>query len=335
MWRYAAVMPHLGEIVSLGEGQTPILALPRLGAHLGLPQLSVKDESQNPTTSFKARGIAAAVTMAKGLGARRLAIPTAGNAGGALAAYGARAGLPVEVFMPADTPEAFALEAEQHGATVHRINGLITDCGAEVAKGLEDDRWVDISTLKEPYRLEGKKTMGYEIWEQFQGELPDVILYPTGGGTGLIGIWKAFEELRELGWHDGPRPRMVAVQAEGCAPIVRAFQEGAEHARLWDDAHTIAYGLRVPAAVGDRLMLRALRDSGGTAVSVSEAALHKGMLDLGAKEGVPCGPESGALVAAAHKLLESNWLQKEQKVLMISTSSGHKYPDSQAACLRG
>ncbi|MGE3166782.1 MAG: threonine synthase [Planctomycetota bacterium] len=331
MWRYAGLLPHLGEIVTLGEGQTPVLAAPRLGAAIGVPKMFVKDESRNPTTSFKARGIAAAVTMAKALGARRLAIPTAGNAGGALAAYGARAGLEVDVFMPADTPEPFALEAEQHGARVHRVRGLINDCGAEVAKGLADGRWFDLSTLKEPYRIEGKKTMGYEIAEQFPEQLPNVILYPTGGGTGLVGIAKAFEELSALGWHCGPRPRLVTVQVAGCAPIVRAFQEGAERARPWEHATTMAYGLRVPAAVGDRLMLRAVRESGGTGIAVGELEMLAGMQALGTREGIPCGPETGALVAAAASLAKSGWITPEETVLMISTGSGHKYPDSQAA----
>lgn len=332
MWRYSELLPHRGQPVTLGEGNTPVLAAPRLGAQLQL-DLLVKDESQNPTTSFKSRGLAAAVTMALALGAEHLAIPTAGNAGGALAAYAARAGLPATVFMPRDTPEPFALEARLHGAQVEFVDGLITDCGQRVAAGIEEGRWFDISTLKEPYRLEGKKTMGYEIWEQCQ-PLPDVILYPTGGGTGLVGIWKALDELAALGWYEGPRPKMVVVQVAGCAPIVRAHEQGAETAEPWVDAETLAYGLRVPAAVGDRLMLETVRDSGGTAIAVPERAMLEGMQELSAVEGIPTSPETGALVAAARQLKSDGWLSPGQRVLLISTASGHKYPDSARAVLQ-
>lgn len=332
MWRYAALLPHHGTAITLGEGWTPILDAPRWRARLGVREVWIKDESQNPTTSFKARGLSAAVTMAHALGIKKVAIPTAGNAGGALAAYGARAGMEVDVFMPADTPEPFELEARLHGARVHRIDGLIHDCGAVVRAGADAGKWADISTLKEPYRIEGKKTMGYEIWEQLP-ELPDVILYPTGGGTGLVGIHKAFDELEALGWYDGPRPRMVAVQTAGCAPIVRAFHDNATRAAPWQDAQTLAYGLRVPVAVGDELMLRTLKETSGTAIAVPEVAMLSGMRTLAALDGIPAGPETGALVAAAHLLRDSGWLASDTRVLLISTGSSHKYPEATRAAL--
>jgi len=327
MWRYAPLLPHRGDIVTLGEGATPTLPLDTLAKELGLRGLYAKDESQNPTGSFKARGLSAAVTMAHSLGAQALAIPTAGNAGGALAAYGARVGLAVQVFMPADTPRSYELEARLHGAEVTRVDGLIDDCGKLVRERALEGRWYDVSTLKEPYRLEGKKTLGFEIFEQLQ-PLPDAILYPTGGGTGLIGIWKAFEELRALGWTDAPTPRLVAVQSAGCAPMVRAFDEGADHAERWKGAATAAVGLRVPQAVGDRLILRAVRESGGMAIAVEESDMLSGMHELAAKEGFPAGPETGALVAAAHKLLQTGWLGPDQCVLLLSTASWHKLPDT-------
>jgi threonine synthase len=334
MWRYAALLPHRGTVVTLGEGWTPLLPAPRLGAQLGLPLLWVKDESQNPTASFKARGIATAVTMAKALGVIRLAIPTAGHAGGALAAYGARAGIAVEVFMPRDTPEAFQLEARLHGAQVHLVDGLISECGKLVAAGAAQGRWFDCSTFKEPYRVEGKKTMGYELWEQMGGQLPDAILYPTGGGTGLIGMWKAFEELAQLGWHTGQRPRMVAVQVAGCAPVVRAFQEGAARTRFWDEATTLAYGLRVPKPLADALILRALRESAGTAVAVAELEMLAGMHELAASEGISSGPETGAVVAAAAQLARAGWLTPQQTVVLFNTGSQTKYPDAARAALQ-
>lgn len=332
MWRYAALLPHRGQIVTLGEGRTPVVDAPRLARSLDLAWLGIKDESRNPTTSFKARGLSAAVTMATGLGAKGLAIPTAGNAGGALAAYGARAGLPVDVFMPHDTPRAFELEARLHGARVHRIDGLIDTCGAHVREGAEAGRWFDVSTLKEPYRLEGKKTMGFEIAELSRG--PDVVLYPTGGGTGLIGIGKAFAELAELG-SPARLPRMVAVQVEGCAPIVRAFHAGAETATPWENASTLAYGLRVPRAVGDRLMLETLRRSQGTALAVPETAMLAGMLEVARMEGVPAGPETGALWAAARTLRDGGWIRDDDRVLLVSTGSSHKYTDAVEVALDG
>lgn len=333
MWRYAAMLPHRGDAVSLGEGGTPLLDAPRLAASLGVRRLSVKDESLNPTCSFKARGLSAAVTMAKSLGVTRLAIPTAGNAGGALAAYGARAGMAVEIYMPADTPEPFALEARQLGARVRRVEGLLPDCGRIVAEGAAEGRWFDVSTFKEPYRLEGKKTMGYEIFEQLHGELPSTIVYPTGGGTGLVGIWKAFAELQALGWHEGPLPRMVAVQMKGCAPIVRALEDGRERAEPWQDASTLAYGLRVPSPLADALILRTLRESHGTAVAVSESAMAEGMRALAAREGIPCGPEAGAVVAAVGELRDRGWLRDDDHALLLCTGSSHKYPDGVAASL--
>jgi threonine synthase len=333
MWRHAALMPHLGEAITLGEGDSPVLPLPRLGAALQLPRLFAKDESRNPNTSFKARGLSAAVTMAKALGVERMAIPTAGNAGGALATYAARAGLSVDVFMPADTPRAFELEALLHGARVTRVDGLIDDCGRRVAELVAAGTCFDVSTLKEPYRLEGKKTMGYEIFEQMRDAMPDVILYPTGGGTGLIGIAKAFDELRVLGWYDGPTPRLVAVQSEGCAPMVRAFESGKPSAERWENASTEALGLRVPGAVGDRLILQAVRESGGTAIAVGESALLAGMRQIASQEGIPAGPEVGALVAAAADLLASGWLDPAWRVLLLCTGSAHKYPTAIEAAL--
>lgn len=332
MWRWAQLLPHRGECVSLGEGATPIVELPRLTAKLGVAQVVAKDESRNPNTSFKSRGISAAVTMAKALGATALALPTAGNAGGALAAYGARAGLAVHVFMPADTPEPFELEARLHGASVTRIDAMIDECGRLVREGATEGRWFDVSTLKEPYRLEGKKTMGFELVEQLRGAWPDTILYPTGGGTGLIGIWKAFAEMRELGWYEAPLPRLVAVQMRGCMPIVRAFEAKAEQALRFEGAQTLAYGLRVPSAVGDRLMLRAVRESGGQAVAVSEEAMLRGWLELAA-EGLPAGPESGALHAAALQLAAAGAFDASTRLLLLSTGSGHKYIDGLRAAL--
>src|SRR6266516_1470989 len=275
MWRYRDIMPvdHDENIVSLGEGWTPLLRARRLGKQLGIDQLYIKDESQNPTQSFKARGMSAAVSMAKELGARKLAVPSAGNAAGALAAYAARAGIESYIFMPADTPRANIVECQQTGAHVTLLPGLITDCGAEVARRKEEEGWFDVSTLKEPYRVEGKKTLGYELGEQLNWELPDLIIYPTGGGTGLIGMWKAFDEMEQMGWIGSRRPRMVTVQASGCAPIVRAFEEGKRFADEFPNAHTTASGLRVPKAIGDFLILDAIRASGGAAVAVTDEEL--------------------------------------------------------------
>jgi threonine synthase len=327
MWRYAEMLPapEPGAIVSLGEGWTPLLEAPRLGARHGLSRLLVKDEALNPTGSFKARGMSAAVTMAKSLGARALAVPSAGNAAGALAAYAARAGLPAHIFMPADTPLANKVECDLSGATVTLVDGLITDCGKIVAERKEAEGWFDVSTLKEPYRVEGKKTMGYELAEQLGWELPDVILYPTGGGTGLIGMWKAFDEMEALGWIGSRRPRMVSVQASGCAPIVRAFEAGERFAAEFPDAHTVASGLRVPRAVGDFLILDAVRASGGTALAVSDDALVEGVREIASSEGVFAAPEGGACVAALADLVARGEISRDERVVLFNTGTGVKY----------
>ena len=337
MWRYREVLPvsneagALAEIVSLGEGFSPVHHAESLGRELGLRSLYVKDESLNPTGSFKARGLSAAVTAAVARGARRLAIPTAGNAGGALAAYAAAANLEAHVFMPADTPAAFQVECRSCGAHVELVDGLISDCGAIVAERKTAEGWFDVSTLKEPYRLEGKKTMGYELAEQFDWVLPDVVVYPTGGGTGLVGMWKAFDEMERMGWIDSRRPRMVSVQAEGCAPIVRAFEEGAEVARPWENAHTIASGLRVPAAVGDFLMLSALRQSGGCAVAVSDEELVAATHELARHTGIFACPEGGATLAAVRRLQEKNLVEKGDRIVLFNTGSGYKYLEALGA----
>jgi len=326
-WRYREVLPGSEDPLCLGEGLTPLHHARFLGRALGLERLFVKDESRNPTGSFKARGMAVAVTMARNLGVRRLALPSAGNAGGAAAAYGALAGLAVDLFLPADTPEPFRLEAAVHGATVHLIDGDIADCGVRVREGVAEHGWFDLSTLREPYRLEGKKTMGYELAEQFGGTLPDVVIYPTGGGTGLVGMWKAFEELEHLGWIEPRRrPRMVSVQASGCAPIVRAFERGAERAERWEQPRTYASGLRVPAAIGDTLILAALRESGGTALTVDDREMAAGQLDLARGEGIFAAPEGGAAVAAARKLSEAGKIDAHETVVVFNTGSGLKYP---------
>ena len=327
MWRYREILPVSaeGEIVSLGEGWTPLLSAVRLGQWAGLQRLFVKDESANPTGSFKARGLSAAVTAAAARGARKLAIPTAGNAGGAMAAYAAAAGLEAHVFMPADTPLAFQIECRSYGAHLDLVDGLIDDCGRMVAQRRESEGWFDLSTLKEPYRVEGKKTMGYELAEQLAWELPDVILYPTGGGTGLIGMWKAFEEMEEMGWIDSKRPRMVSVQAEGCAPIVRAFEEGADTAPRWENASTVAAGLRVPAAVGDFLMLRALRESGGCAVAVSDEELIDASHRLASQTGIFPAPEGGAVLAGLMQLVERRLIDADERVILFNTGNGYKY----------
>ena len=330
LWRYREVLPVREEenIVSLGEGWTPLLEAPRLGRQLGLNALFIKDESVNPTGSFKARGMAVAVSMAKELGATKLAVPSAGNAGGALAAYAARAGLEAHIFMPGDTPIANIVECRVMGAHVTLIDGLITDCGAEVARHKEKQGWFDVSTLKEPYRVEGKKTLGYELAEQLEWTLPDVIVYPTGGGTGLVGMWKAFDEMEQLGWIGKERPRMVTVQAEGCAPIVRAFEAGERFAAEFPDAATVASGLRVPKAIGDFLILDAIKASGGTAVSVSDADLIAGALSMARAEGVFASPEGGACVPAVRQLLAAGKVRADEKVVLFNTGGGIKYLDS-------
>lgn len=330
MWRYREVMPVEadGNIVSFGEGWTPLLPARRLGKKVGVHQLYIKDEGQNPTQSFKARGMAAAVSMAKELGAKKLAVPSAGNAAGALAAYAARAGLECFIFMPRDTPRANVVECEQTGAHVTLMDGLITDCGAEVGRRKEAEGWFDVSTLKEPYRVEGKKTLGYEVAEQMKWELPEVIIYPTGGGTGLIGMWKAFDEMERLGWIDSRRPRMVTVQAAGCAPIVRAFEQGNRFADEFPNAATTASGLRVPKAIGDFLILDALRQSGGTAVAVTDEELIEATSEIGAAEGVFCAPEGAACLPALRKLLKSGQVSSTDRVVLFNTGSGVKYMES-------
>ena len=330
MWRYHEVLPmqDLRLAITLGEGYTPLFHAQRLGHSLALPQLYIKDEGVNPTGSFKARGLCMAISRARELGISEVVIPSAGNAAGAMAAYAARAGLRAHVFMPTDVPFPFRQECRAYGASVTLIDGLITDCGREAKKGVEKHGWFAVSTLKEPYRLEGKKTMGYELAEQFNWQLPDVIIYPTGGGTGLIGMWKAFDELEQLGWIDDQRPRMVAVQPEGCAPIPRAFHAGEEFATPWEKAHTIAAGLRVPAAVGDFLMLRALRESHGTAVSVSDEALVEAQIRISSLEGVFACPEGGATLAALEKLLAAGWVDPSERIVLFNTGTGLKYPDA-------
>ena len=327
LWRYREVLPVEDDanIVSLGEGWTPLLEAERLGKKFGIRKLYIKDESQNPTQSFKARGMSAAVSMAKELGAEKLAVPSAGNAAGALAAYAARAALECFIFMPRDTPRANVVECEQTGAHVTLMDGLITDCGAEVARRKEAEGWFDVSTLKEPYRVEGKKTLGYELAEQFNWELPDVIIYPTGGGTGLIGMWKAFEEMEQMGWIGPERPRMVTVQASGCAPIVRAFAEGKRFADEFPNAETVASGLRVPKAIGDFLILDAIRASGGTAISVTDEELLAATREIGAAEGIFCAPEGAACLPALRKLLADNAVKTDERIVLFNTGAGVKY----------
>lgn len=332
LWRYREVLPVESEenIISLGEGWTPLLDAPRLAQKLGMKagMLLIKDESQNPTQSFKARGMAAAVSMAKELGAQKLAVPSAGNAAGALSAYAARAGLEAHIFMPRDTPRANVVECERTGAHVNLMDGLITDCGAEVGRRKELEGWFDVSTLKEPYRVEGKKTLGYELAEQLEWTLPDVVIYPTGGGTGLIGMWKAFDEMEALGWIGPQRPRMVTVQSSGCAPIVRAFMEGKRFADEFPDAATIASGLRVPRAIGDFLILDALRASGGTAIAVSDEELLAAVSEIGASEGLFVAPEGAACLPALRKLLEAGEVGKDERVVLFNTGAGVKYLES-------
>ena len=330
LWRYREVLPvdDDANIVSFGEGWTPLLHAPRLGESVGIRELYIKDESQNPTQSFKARGMAAAVSMAKELGAKKLAVPSAGNAAGALAAYAARAGLEAFIFMPRDTPRANIVECEQTGAHVTLMDGLITDCGAEVGRRKAAEGWFDVSTLKEPYRVEGKKTLGYEVAEQLNWELPDVIIYPTGGGTGLIGMWKAFDEMERMGWIGSKRPRMVTVQAAGCAPIVRAFEEGKRFADEFPNAATTASGLRVPKAIGDFLILDALRESGGTAIAVTDEELIAATREIGSAEGVFCAPEGAACLPALRRLIESGDVKSSDRVVLFNTGSGVKYMES-------
>ncbi len=328
MWRYREMLPvrDPGRAVTLGEGFTPLLHAKALGRALGLPELYFKEESLNPTGSFKARGLCVAVSRACELGIREVAIPSAGNAAGAMAAYAARAGLPAHVFMPADAPEPFRLECLALGARVTLVDGLITDCGLVAEDSAAEHGWFVMSTLKEPYRLEGKKTMGYELAEQFAWQVPDVVIYPTGGGTGLIGMWKGFDELEALGWIDHRRPRLVAVQAAGCAPIPRAFTAGHKFAVPWQGAHTVAAGLRVPVAVGDFLILRALRETNGTAVVVSDGELVRAQKRMSQLEGIFACPEGGATLAALEKLLAQRWVSPDDRIVLFNTATGLKYP---------
>ena len=346
LWRYREVLPVENEdnIVSLGEGWTPLFKVDKLAATLPLKlDLFIKDEGQNPTQSFKARGMTAAISMAKELGVRKLAVPSAGNAAGALAAYAAKAGMEAFIFMPSDTPRANIVECQQTGADVTLIDGLITDCGKIIAERKEAEGWFDVSTLKEPYRVEGKKTMGYELAEQFgalssppykggvaEGRggslfLPDVILYPTGGGTGLIGMWKAFDEMEQMGWIGSERPRMVSVQSETCAPIVRAFQAGARFADEFENASTVASGLRVPKAIGDFLILDAIRASNGTAITVTDAELVAAVSEIGAATGIFAAPEGAACLPALRKLIDQDFVKQGESVVIFNTGSGVKY----------
>ena len=327
LWRYSEVLPNGGP-VTLGEGLTALVHAARLGAAIGLECLYIKDEGLNPTGSFKARGMTAAVTRAKQLGAKILAAPTAGNAGGALAAYAAAAGMPAVIVMPADTPSANVMECRAFGAQVVMIDGLISDCGKYVAERKDREGWYDVSTLKEPYRVEGKKTMGYELWEQFGGKLPDVILYPTGGGVGLIGMCKAFDEMQEMRWIGAERPRMVVVQAEGCAPIVRAWEAHRESAEFFANAATMASGLRVPGPLGDQMMLRMLRQTKGTALTVTDDEMLEAGRELASSEGVFAAPEGAATVSAARKLAASGWIKPTETAVLFNTGTGYKYAEA-------
>ena len=329
LWRYRELLPLQQDAnqISLGEGYTPLLNAKKIAGEMGLRRLWIKDEGQNPTGSFKDRGLSMAVSRAKELGVKKAAIPSAGNAGGSFAAYAARAGIEAHVFMPRDTPMANQIEVAQYGARLTLVDGLINDCGRIIAEKKTAEGWFDVSTLKEPYRVEGKKTMGYEIAEQLDWRLPDVIVYPTGGGTGLIGMWKAFAEMEALGWIDGARPRMVSVQASGCAPIVKAFNENKTTAEPWQDAQTVASGLRVPQAVGDFLMLQAIRDSAGTALSVSDDEMLAEIPRVGKAEGIFFCPEGAACVAALRRLVASGWIAPDNEVLIFNTASGLKYLD--------
>ena len=327
MWRYAEVLPAR-EAVSLGEGMTPLVAATRLGRGMGLEALSIKDEGLNPTGSFKARGMSVAVSRAKELGAKALAAPTAGNAGGALAAYAAQAGIPCVIVMPRDTPAANVMECRAFGADVREIDGLISDCGRYVAERKEKEDWFEVSTLKEPYRIEGKKTMGYELWEQFEGKLPDVIIYPTGGGVGLIGMCKAFDEMEAMGWIGGRRPRMVAVQAAGCAPIVRAFEAGAKASEFFENAATLASGLRVPKAIGDFIILNDIATTHGTAIAATDEEMFAAGRELARLEGIFAAPEGAATVVAAQKLAARGWIKPEESVVLFNTGTGYKYSEA-------
>jgi threonine synthase len=327
MWRYAPMLPvrDRKHIVSMGEGWTPLIRARRLGARIGAGDLWVKDEGLNPTGSFKARGLSCAISMCSELGVSKTAIPSAGNAAGAMAAYAAAAGLEAHIFMPRDVPQANYIECKATGAYVTLVDGLINDCGRIVAERAKPENWFEVSTLKEPYRIEGKKTMGYEVAEQLDWELPDAIFYPAGGGVGLIGMWKAFEEMEALGWIGPKRPKMIAVQAEGCQPIVKAFESGADHGELYPNASTVAAGLRVPKPLGDRLMLKAIRESNGCAIAVSDADMLDAGIELASDEGMFAAPEGGACVAAARKLIETGFLKASDRIVLYNTGSGLKY----------
>jgi threonine synthase len=331
MWRWHELLPiyETQNMVTLGEGDTALLSLPRVGKSLGLSNLFVKEESSNPTGSFKARGLSAAVSKAKELGIQKIIIPTAGNAGGAMAAYAARADMRAMIYMPKDTPNANIMESRIAGAEVVLVDGIISDAAGMAGVKAREEGWFDVSTFKEPYRMEGKKIMGYELAEAFNWELPEVIIYPTGGGTGLVGMWKAFEELEQLGWlNNAKRPRMVSVQAEGCAPVVRAFEKKAEFCDFWVNAKTIASGLRVPKSFADHMILSSLYESNGTAVAVSDEAITEAQKELAKAEGIFAAPEGAATLAALKKLIQQKWIQADERVVLFNTGSGLKYLDN-------
>ncbi len=329
MWRYWELLPvkERRNVVSLGEGWTPLTHVGRLGAEIGVPDLWVKDEGIVPTGTFKARGLSMAVSKAKELGVKRLALPSAGNAAGAMTAYGARAGMESYVFMPVDVPKVNAVECQAVGAKVVLVRGLISDCGKIVSRGVEEMGWFPLSTLKEPYRIEGKKTMGLEVAEQMDWKLPDVIIYPTGGGTGIIGMWKAFDEMEELGWIGSERPRMVSIQAEGCAPLPKAFEEGKDESEFWEGAETIAAGLRVPHALGDFLILNAVRESGGTALAVSDEEIMDNVGMLARNEGLFACPEGAATLAGLRRMIADGQVDADERVVLFNTGTGLKYTD--------
>jgi len=326
MWRYAPMLPARPEsIVSLGEGMTPLVRTRHLGRRVGADNLWVKDEGLNPTGSFKARGLSCAISMAVELGINKVAIPSAGNAASAMAAYAAAAGIEAHIFMPRDVPQSNYIECKAFGSKVTLIDGLISDCAKRVNAGCETEGWFDVTTLKEPYRIEGKKTMGYEVAEQMGWDLPDAIFYPTGGGVGIIGMWKAFEEMEALGWIGKQRPKMIAVQVEGCQPVVRAFERGEQRSQFWDNAHTVASGLRVPKPLGDFLILDAVRSSGGTAIAVSDTELIDAGIQLASDEGIFVAPEGAACVSALEKLLDSGFLKPSERIVIYNTGAGLKY----------
>ena len=332
MWRYAPVLPPTKQssIVTLGEGMTPLIQTKRLGRHMGAHDLWVKDEGINPTGSFKARGLSCAISMCVELGIRKVAIPSAGNAASAMAAYAAAAGLESHIFMPQDVPQSNFLECKAFGANVTLVDGLISDCGKMVAARKDAEGWFDVSTLKEPYRIEGKKTMGYEVAEQLGWQLPDVLFYPAGGGVGMIGMWKAFDEMEELGWIGPKRPKMICVQSAGCQPVVRAFEQGEARSQFWENAQTVASGLRVPKPLGDFLILEAVRKSGGTAIAVTDEEMLDAGVELATCEGMFAAPEGGACIAALRKLLAQGFLKPEERIVIYNTGAGLKYLEAYA-----